>query len=254
MLAVVDTHAHLSDLGDVEGALRRAREKGVCAVVAVSANMRTCVETMRIAEAYRGFVYPALGVHPTEIEADYRDVLVYTEANVDRCAAVGEAGLDFWRLRGQPSKAEDERRLQINVYTRQLEIAQRHSKPVIIHSRGAWEASYHLAESLDIKKALFHWFTGSLQTLRSILDRGYLVSAAPAVEYSKALRAIIRETPLASLVLETDCPVTYRGVVSEPSDVLRSLGAVAELKDLLEEEVAESTTLNAREFFGLPAT
>lgn len=253
MLRVVDTHAHLSDLNDVDAALQRAREKGLCAVVAVSANMSTCMDTMRIAEVYGGFVYPALGVHPTLIEDDYEDVLLYVKANINRCIAVGEIGLDFWRTREQPSKSEDERRLQVTVYTKQLEIAQRHSRPVLIHSRGAWDACYELAQSLGIKKALFHWFTGSVDTLKSILDEGYLVSATPAAEYSKALRAVIKDTPLDSLVLETDCPVTYHGKPSEPSDVLRALQAVAELKGIPEQEIAEATTLNAFRFFDFPS-
>jgi TatD DNase family protein len=111
---------------------------------------------------------------------------------------------------------------------------------------------YSLAESMNISKALFHWYTGPLKTLKALLNRDYLVSATPAVEYSKAHRQAIRETPLEQLVLETDCPVAYRGVSSEPVDVLRTLRAGAELKSTTEEEVAETTTRNALEFFNLP--
>ena len=251
MYRLIDTHAHLSDLEDLEAALQRALDAGVYAIVAVSANMETSVKTLRIAEEHPGYVYPALGLHPTEIGADYQDVLTFIEEKIKNCVAVGEVGLDFWRRKGEPGKTEDERQRQIYVYTKQLEVARRHGKPALIHGRGAWETVYSVAESVGVSKALFHWYTGPLGTLKALLDRGYLVSATPAVEYSKAHRAAIREAPLEQLVLETDCPVVYRGAPSEPVDVLRTLKAVAELKGIPEEEVAEKTTRNALDFFNL---
>ena len=97
-----------------------------------------------------------------------------------------------------------------------------------------------------------HWYTGHLKTLKALLDSSYLVSATPAIEYSKDHREAIREAPLEQLVLETDCPVAYRGVPSEPVDILRTLRAVAALKGVPEEEVAEETTKNTLELFNIP--
>jgi len=252
MYRPIDTHAHLSELGNLETSLQQALNAGVCAIVAVSADMESSERTLRIAEKHPGYVYPALGLHPTEIGEDYQDCLVFVDERIKHCVAVGEAGLDFWRRKGDPDKSEAERQLQIYVYTEQLEIARRHGKPVLIHGRGAWETAYTLADRVDIAKALFHWYTGSIELLKALLDKGYLVSATPAVEYSKAHRQAIKETPLEQLVLETDCPVVYRGVPSAPVDVLRTLRAVAELKGIRKEEVAEKTTRNAQKFFNLP--
>ena len=252
MYRLIDTHAHLSELKDLEAALQQALSAGVCAIVAVSADMESSERTLRIAERHPGYVYPALGLHPTEIREDYQDCLVFVEERIRDCVAVGEVGLDFWRRKGERDKNEEERRRQIYVYTEQLKIARRHRKPVLIHGRGAWETVYTLADSVDISKALFHWYTGSVELLKALLDKGYLVSATPAVEYSKAHRQAIKEAPLEQLVLETDCPVAYRGTPSAPVDVLRTLRAVAELKDVSEENVAETTTRNTIEFFNLP--
>ena len=160
MYSLIDTHAHLSDLEDLKAALRHALDAGVYAIVAVSANMDTNARTLRIAEGHRRFIYPALGLHPTEIGAEYQDVLTFIEERIERCIAVGEVGLDFWRRRGEPAKSEEEKQRQIYVYTKQLEIARRHGKPALIHGRGAWETAYSLAESIGISKAIFHWYTG----------------------------------------------------------------------------------------------
>jgi len=252
MYRLIDTHAHLSELENLETSLQQALNAGVCAIVAVSSDLESSERTLRIAEKHPRYVYPALGLHPTETGEDYQDYLVFIEERIKQCDAVGEVGLDFWRRKGEPDKSEAEKQRQINVYTEQLEIARRHRKPALIHGRGAWQTVYSLAKERNIPKALFHWYTCPLTTLKALLDEGYFVSATPAVEYSKAHRQAIKETPLEQLVLETDCPVVYRGVPSAPVDVLRTLRAVAELKGIREEDVAEATTRNATEFFNLP--
>jgi TatD DNase family protein len=137
MYRLIDTHAHLSDLEDLEGSLQRALDAGVYAIVAVSANKETSVRILRIAEEHPRYVYPALGLHPTEIGTDYQDALKFIGEKTENCIAVGEIGLDFWRRRGEPSKSEEEKQRQIYVYTKQLEIARRQGKPALIHGRGA---------------------------------------------------------------------------------------------------------------------
>jgi len=112
---VVDTHAHLSDLEDLRTALERARGAGVCAIIAVSANLKTGLRTLEIAEEYPGYVYPAVGLHPTEIGPDYHEDLMFIEARAGDCVAVGEVGLDFWRRRGEPSKGEEENYTVVDV-------------------------------------------------------------------------------------------------------------------------------------------
>ena len=87
--------------------------------------------------------------------------------------------------------------------------------------------------------------------MKKILDRGYYVSASPAAEYSRKLRENLQQTPLDNLLLETDCPVKYKGVAAEPADVLNTLKYVAELKRMKEAVLAEKTTWNATRFFGL---
>jgi len=86
--------------------------------------------------------------------------------------------------------------------------------------------------------------------MESLLDGGYYVSATPALTYSKEHRVVIEKAPLEQMLLETDSPVSYKGEVSEPSHVLKALSAVAELKNMKDEAVAEQTTENARLVFG----
>ncbi len=249
-MRLVDTHAHLSDLEDREGVIRRAREAGIEAIVAVGGNLETSRATLAWADDYEGYVYPAVGIHPTEWMGDNVDVtLSFIDTHIDRCVAVGEIGLDYWNREARKSEAVRER--QKEIYVRQLGIAVEHGKPASVHGRGAWEDALGLAREHGPDRIIFHWFSGPQEVLRGALDSGYMISATPAAEFSRDHRAALSEAPLESIVIETDSPVSYHGKRAEPSDILLTLRSLAELKGASEKDVAEVTTLNAERFFNL---
>jgi TatD DNase family protein len=103
-----------------------------------------------------------------------------------------------------------------------------------------------------IEKAVFHWYSGSIDLLDEILSRGYFISATPALVYSPPHQEAIKRAPIEKVLLETDTPVKYQGKEAKPKDVRVSLGEVARLKDMDRSIVAEQTTANASQFFGIP--
>lgn len=247
-MRLIDTHAHLSDLEDMEGVVRRAREAGVEAVVAVGANLRTCAATLLWAEAFPGYVHPALGLHPTEwADDDVAGTLLFIEERIGSCVAVGEIGLDYWR--GEARKDGAIRERQREIYAGQLEVAAEHGKSASVHGRGAWRDAMELARRHGPDRVVFHWYSGPLDVLGEVLDSGYLVSATQAVEFSRDHRAALAEAPIDRILIETDSPVGYHGEPSEPADLVRTLRALAELKGASMEDVAEATTRNAERFF-----
>jgi TatD DNase family protein len=250
LFKLVDTHAHLSDLEDREGVIERARAVGIEAVIAVGGNLKTSKATLGWADDYGGYVYPALGIHPTEwMGDDVDETLRFIDENIDRCVAVGEIGLDYWNR--DAKKNEEMREKQREIYTRLLGIAVDHGKPASVHGRGAWEDALGLAREHGPDRIIFHWFSGPLDVLRRILDLGYLISATPAAEFSRDHRAALAEAPLESIVIETDSPISYHGKRAEPADILLTLRSLAVLKEVSEEDVAVVTTRNANRFFGL---
>lgn len=137
-----------------------------------------------------------------------------------------------------------------------MKIAKDSDKPACLHTRYAWRDAFDLVKEAGLKKAVFHWYTGTSSVLRDIIDSGYYISVTPAVAYHEEHRRAVKETPLERLLLETDCPVTYargreREFKASPADALRSLKGVAELKGLSEDAVAEATTKNAKKLFGI---
>jgi TatD DNase family protein len=248
---LVDTHAHLEQIENLEQVIEKARQAGVAAIIAVGSDVESNEKVLQIADLYKNFVYPALGWHPWYINESAMDSnLEFIESNIDRAAAVGEVGLDYHKK----VRERADKDLQKKVLAELLKIAGAHDKPAIIHSRYAWRDALTVVEEAKLEKAVFHWYTGTTSVLRDIINDGYYISATPAVEYHEEHRRAVKEVPLARLLLETDCPVTYRRgseleYESRPADVLRSLKGAAQLKDVSELEIAETTTANAVRLF-----
>jgi TatD DNase family protein len=253
MYRLIDTHAHLEEMEEIEAAIEKSREAGVIGIIAVGTDIKSNERTLEIAGRYPDMVYPALGWHPEFIREDEIDAnLEYLAGNIEKAVAVGEIGLDYHkRIRSVAGKD-----LQKRVLADILKIAKKHNKPALIHSRYAWRDSLTVVEEAGVEKVVFHWYTGTSSVLRDIIVDGYYLSVTPAVEYHEEHRRTVKEAPLERMLLETDAPVTYgRGRDFEfraaPADVNRSLKGAAKLKGLTKDEVAEATTENAKRLFGI---
>ena len=254
MLKVIDTHAHLDELENIESTLSKAKEAGVKAIIAVGSNYQSNQKVMEICQKHSTFVYPALGLHPWDLgsleTAQIDDTIKSIEEMSPHIVAIGEIGLDYDKRVVKRASKE----LQKEVLKRLLELARENKKPITIHSRYAWTDCFNLVKDAGVEKAIFHWFTGFSSVLRNIVDAGYFISCTPAAEYHEEHRRAIKETPLERLLLETDCPVVYGREIkyrSQPSDILRSLKAAAALKETHEVSIAEQTTYNAEQLFGI---
>ncbi|MEE8470047.1 MAG: TatD family hydrolase [Dehalococcoidia bacterium] len=251
---LVDSHAHLDEIEDIERAIEEARRAGVVALIAVGQDHESNLRVLELSERYHDFVYPALGMHPWNLgnmeNAQIDLNLRLIEENIGSLVGIGEVGLDYHKK----VKARAGKERQKGVLRATLELAKRHDKPVSVHSRYAWKDCFDLVKESGVRKAVFHWYTGLSSVLRTILDEGFFISATPAAEYHVEHKRAIREAPLENLLLETDSPVAYGRETryeSRPSDVVRSLRAVSQLKGLEESVVARETTGNAARLFGL---
>lgn len=255
MAGLIDTHAHLDEMEDIAAAVGRAGLAGVAGIIAVGQDLSSNTRNLELSARYPSFVYPALGLHPWAIgrldEAQLERNIAFISDNLHRAIALGEVGLDYDK-RVLKTAGKD---MQKDVLRQLLALALRHDKPVSLHSRYAWKDALQEVIAAGISKLVFHWYTGFSSTLAELIETGYYISATPAAEYHDEHRRAIREVPINSLLLETDCPVYYgreQRYHSQPSDVVRSLKAAALIKDIPEEEAATVTTANACRLFGLP--
>ncbi len=252
---MIDTHAHLDGLEDLDAALARAHEAGVTAVVTMGEGRTSNEANLALRQRFSSpKIYVGLGIHPGSIPGIERDdEIAFIEGHLDEAHAIGEIGLDFWYqwARHDEAKKEEQRR----VYRRMLEIARDHDLPASIHTRGAWTEAVAIAREVGVRRAVFHWYSGPLDVLERILEAGYYVSAAPSVSYSPEARAALSVAPIEQTLLETDTPVFYRdakgGFRAEPKDVFRTLRDYTALHKRDEGEVARIVTENAKRFFGI---
>jgi TatD DNase family protein len=241
---LIDGHAHLNELETLEKDLGEARQAGVTAIIGVGMEIESNRRILAIAHDNPGFVFPAIGYHPWEIrKPEIEDNLAFLEENMDRSVALGEVGLDY--------KARVKKALQREVFREIISLAGRYGKVLILHCRYSHQRVFTMISEGGVEKAVFHWYTGTINLLRDIISSGYYISATPALLYSPPHREAIKEAPLERILLETDCPVSYQGHRSRPSDVRITAREVAKIRGMSVQSIAAITSHNTQELYGI---
>lgn len=253
-----DTHAHLhfpefaADLGEV---LQRAREAGVRFMLTIGTDVEDSRQAVALAEQHPD-IYAAVGIHPHDAAEADESALAELEQiarSSPKVVAIGEIGLDYYR---NLSPHETQRR----IFRRQLHLARRLQKPVLIHCREAHADTLEilLAEGVQDVGGIMHCFSGDAVVARQCLDLGLLISVAGPVTYPNArkLPEVVQLTPADRLVVETDCPFLppqpYRGKRNEPAYLPITAAKVAELKGEPPEELGQVMARNALSLLGIP--
>ena len=260
MTLLVDTHAHLHGpefAADIDAVLDRARAAGIATVVTIGTDSETNRAAVALAEE-RSAIYATVGIHPhdaagaTAADFEAMEALARRSAKV---VAVGETGLDFFRNLSPPAAQEA-------VFRRQLDVARRLDKPVVLHCRDAHAEMLSILadESAEEIGGVMHCFSADVAVARRCLDLGLFISLAGPVTYKNArsLPEVARFVPEDRLVIETDCPYLppepHRGKRNEPAYVALTATRVAALRGADLDGFGAATTRNARALFRLPAS
>ncbi|MCW3995120.1 MAG: TatD family hydrolase [Candidatus Bathyarchaeota archaeon] len=257
-MKLIDAHIHLSDTeytGRVEGLIADAKDAGITALVTNSMDLKTCQNDIQLAQKYPNLVYPALGIHPWNVNVlkpnELEETINFIQQNKNIVKAIGEIGLDY--------KYETIWEKQTFVFDKMLRLAETLNLPVIIHSRGTTDRIVDMLPSYRLKRVLLHWFSHPMSALIKAIDKGYFITEGPPVTYSNGIREVVKNTPLTNLLTETDGPVTYwkqpyNGQLTKPSYIRNVVAAVAEIKAKPIEEVADQIAQNFEEFFKIQLT
>ncbi len=257
--ALIDSHCHLVFRNfddDLEQVAERWRSAGVVSL------LHACVETGEIpgiralADRFPELRY-SVGVHPLDTHhwsADSISVLHSAAKSDQRVVAVGELGLDLFR----DSNLQE----QLAVLRPQLDLAVNLDLPVIVHCRDAagpmLEELRYRYRNAKCPRGVMHCWGGTLEEMNEFLELGFFISFSGTVTFPKAesIHHCASHVPQDRFLVETDCPflspVPYRGKRNEPANVHAVATRVANLREQSFEEVATSSTENARKLFGLP--
>lgn len=244
----IDSHCHINfpelaaDLNGVTGAMAA---NSVTHALCVSVNLETFSEVLAIAERFPN-IFASTGVHPDDRSGEEPDIdRLVGLADHPKVVAIGETGLDYYRVEGDTEWQRERFRTHIRA-------ARRTSKPLIIHTREAAEDTLRIMreEAASGVGGVMHCFTETADVARRAMDMNFLISFSGIVTFKNAtaLKDVAREVPLEHMLIETDspylAPVPYRGKTNQPAYVRFVAEEIARLKGISIESVAQATTAN----------
>lgn len=254
---MIDTHAHLTDAryeGDVSEVIKRSIESGVKAIVNPSTTLADAMRVDRLCREYPQ-VYGLIGLYPGEAKEEswQRELEVMWKLlnNNKKLVGIGEIGLDVAPLKINP-------KLEYEVFETQLKYALNNDYPVVIHTRNTEREMWDVFKRYDqLPRGHMHCFSGSVEWLEYVLERGFYIGFDGNVTYKSAenLRELAKRVPIERLLLETDSPYLppegKRGTRNESANVRITAEFLAKLRGETMEELVVATTQNAKELFGI---
>lgn len=254
---IIDTHIHLDDSrydDDLNEVLDRARESGVQRFIIPGADASTLDKAVKISEA-NDDVFFAVGIHPYDMDG-FESLEFDKYATHKKCVAIGECGLDYYRLEGSDEEKEAEKIRQKEVFIAQIEIAKRYRKPLIIHIRDASRDSKKilLDNGAEEVGGVLHCYNADDELL-SLADNGFYFGIGGVLTFknAKKLVNVLAKIPQNRLLLETDgpylTPTPHRGQRNEPLYTTLVADKISELLEISRVDVENITTNNALKLF-----
>lgn len=257
-MRLVDSHSHLfldEFRDDLPQVIARAQAAGVTHIFMPNIDSTTVEPMLRVCEEYKGYCFPMIGLHPTSVDAGYKEELAVVAERLampDNYVAIGEIGIDLYWDRTFLKE-------QLLAFEQQVQWALEYGLPVVIHCREAFDYIYNVLEPYKSSplRGIFHSFTGTLEEAHRLLEfAGFYIGINGVVTFKKSdLPEVLQGVPLNRIVLETDSPyltpVPNRGKRNESANVKDTLLKVAGIYGKQPEEVACITSENALKVFGM---
>ena len=252
-MEIIDSHCHINfpELKeDLPGIMKRMEHAGVTRALCVSVSLEAFPEVLGVAESYPN-VYASVGVHPDHVEGEDPDTdrLISLAAH-PKIVAIGETGLDYYRLEGDLTWQRDR-------FRKHIRAAKQTGKPLIIHTREAGADTIRIMREEDAAAVggVMHCFTETWEVAKAAIEMNFLISFSGILTFknARALREVADKVPLESAMVETDspylAPVPHRGKTNEPAYVRYVAEELARIKGVPLETVAATTSANFRKLF-----
>ena len=246
----IDVHCHLDSnyYNDIDKVINNAKKNNVNKLIYNGCNKKSNKEIIKLINKYDS-VYGAVGYHPTELddvnEKDYE--LLESFLSNKKIVAIGEIGLDY-------HYPDTNKEKQKYAFRRQLELAEKHNIPVIVHSRDAIQDTFDIMSEYNIK-GVIHCFSGSVEMAKEFIKKGFLISVGGIITFKNAKNIIevIKNIDLSYILLETDSPYLtpepFRKEQNEPMYIPIIASKIADILNVSIEEVSSKTTDNAKRLF-----
>jgi TatD DNase family protein len=249
---MIDVHCHLEqqDFSSDRDEVIEKCKKELKAIITCCAHPKDFNLTLNLVEKYAGFVFATFGIHPEFIkeisEKEKDEFLEKIKENKNKVVGIGEIGLDFFEV-----KESDWQKKQKELFVELINFSKELKLPLVIHARNAYDEVVKILEQEDAKKVLMHMF-GANHLVKRVVENGWYISTNTIVLKSKKHKKVVKDIPLERIMLETDSPwLGVEGKRNDPLSVKIVAEKIAEIKQKSFEEVDETTTKNAINFFNL---
>lgn len=278
---LIDSHAHLDFVEDIEAVLDRAKKAGVVKIVTIGTSVECSKKCIEIAEKYSvaGLeIFATCGIHPEDGKADLEkygsisktiEELFKLTKTSNRVVGIGECGLDYY-LDGERKTYETKKKFQSELFEAQIRLASDLDLPLVVHCRNGWEEVFDLIreskvtgsdpiEGATLKKlaGVFHSWTGDWQAAQKAIRLGFYVSFSGIVTFKNAplVGEVARKVQIDRILIETDspflAPVPMRGQKNEPENVKIIASHLSEIRKTNLAAISEETSKNAQNLFKL---
>lgn len=247
---LIDTHCHLdnNEYKDLDNVISDILNSDVKKIIVSGYDVKSSNEAIALAHKHDN-IYVTVGFHPECcMDINESDYLMFDEwLSDDKVVGIGEIGLDYHYC-GDKDK-------QIEIFKRQIEIAVKYNKPVVVHNREASDDVYNLLKDHKVK-GVIHCFNDSLEVANKFVDLGFFLGIGGIITFKKNnLVDVLASIPLEYIVLETDSPYLspepFRGRINSPLNLPLIAEAVSKIKNISYDKVAKITTKNASDLFDL---
>ena len=256
---LIDTHCHLDDdryNEDFDDMLSSAISNGIEKFIIPAADPLTLKKAIKIADKYDN-IYFSVGVHPYDA-INYNREFIEEFINHKKCVAVGECGLDYYRLPEDKSKIDEYKNLQKKVFIDQIDLAKKYKKPIIVHIREASSDSLDILLSYNASEVggVLHCYNADHQLLK-LANYGFYFGIGGVITFknAKKLVEVYPQIPQDRLIIETDSPyltpTPHRGKRNEPSYCSFISDKMSQLSGISREDMDRLTTKNAIKLFGI---
>jgi TatD DNase family protein len=247
-MRIFETHAHLDfpDFDkDREQIITDSQKEGVEYIVNIGVGKESCEKSVLLANKHEQ-IYAAVGFHPHNA-AEYNEKLIRKLARNEKVVAIGEIGLDYYRMRNT-------KKTQLETFEKQIALAQELKLPIVIHDRDAHQDCLKILDKYNPTKLVFHCYTGDVLFAQEVLARGWNISFTGIITFKNShLPDIVRMVPADRYFVETDSPylspVPKRGRRNSPLHLRYTIEKLAEIRDITPKMVAAQTFKNAADFF-----
>ncbi|HWD88958.1 MAG TPA: TatD family hydrolase [Mucilaginibacter sp.] len=255
-MLLTDTHTHQyyeTDPAKRQALMQRCLDNGVERLFLPNVDSSSIEKVFALVDAYPQNCFPMLGLHPCDVKENWREELdtIYKTIPQRKIYAIGEIGIDlYW----------DKTTLDIQVEAFKIQIgwAKEMKLPIVIHCRNSYNEVFEVLEQEydENLRGILHCFTGTFDQAQKLIDMGFYLGVGGVVTYKNSgLDKVVEQLDLKHIVLETDspylAPVPFRGKPNESSYITYVAQNVADLKQTSIENIAEITTANSREIFGV---